>query len=136
MNLVTDRTESDVLQKNKKGTYGYTDLNRVEQAVSQIAEIAPQLGISLNLVGIKTDWGVPGVFPVNFPTESEMNRFIRNVQTIRRGFGITTPVPDTMRRLTFTGANNIEKVLESAFRIADQTVPNFIFCGEVFAGEE
>lgn len=136
MDLVTDRTESDVLMKNKKGTYGFSDLNRVEEAVSEIAEVAPQLGISLDLAGVKTDWGEPGVFPVNFPTESEMNRFIRNVQTVRRGFSITTPVPDSMRRLTFTGANNIEKVLEAAFRIANQTIPNFIFCGEVFAGEE
>lgn len=122
--------------KNEKGTYGYTDLNRVERAVSDIAEIAPKLGISLDVDTIKTDWGVPAVFPVNFPTESEMKRFILNIQTVKRAFGITAPIPDSMRRLTWSGANNIEKVLESAIRIADQTIPNFIFCGELIAGEE
>lgn len=135
MELITDRTESDSLLRNERGIYGYTDLNRVEQAVETIVGLAAQLGKPLDLE-VKTDWGEPGVFPVNFPTESQMTRYLGNVRTIREVFGISTQLPQTMRRLTWRSANNIEKVLQSALTIADQTIPNFIYCGEVFAGEE
>lgn len=135
MELITDRTESDALLKNKKGTYGYTDLNRVEQACEAVMAVAEQLDIRLDLE-IKTDWGAPSAFPVNFPTESQMNRYLGNVREIRNAFGISVQLPQTMNRLTWRSANNIEKVLEAAFLIADQTIPNFVFCGELFAGEE
>ena len=135
MELITDRTESDVLLKNSKGVYGYTDLNRVERAVKAVAKLAEQLGKNLNLE-TKTDWGVPETFPVSFPTESEMTRYIGNIRAIRNAFNLSTQLPQTMRRLTWKNANNIELVLQSAFKIADQTTPNFQYCGELFAGEE
>ena len=58
MALVTDRTESDALLGNEKGLYSYTDLNRVETAVSEIVAQFPSLGVSEQLT-IKTDWGLP-----------------------------------------------------------------------------
>lgn len=134
MNLITDRTEADVLARNAKGRYGFDDLNRVEAAVADLAEAGKQLGTRLELVA-KTDWGIPEVFPVSFVTESEMARFLGNVRKIRDGFELTTPLPTSMRRLTHTGANNIEKALALAYQRIERTVPNFVFCGEIFAGE-
>ena len=133
-NLITDRTEADVLARNPKGFLSHDDLNRVEAAVAELAEEGKQLGIRLELV-TRTDWGIPGAFPANFPTESEMARYLGNVQEIRDGFELTTPLPTSMRRLTHTGANNIEKVLALAYQRVERTVPNFVFCGEIFAGE-
>ena len=135
MELITDRTEEDVRLRNERGVYGFEDLNRVERAVKAVGEAAVRMDIPLDLE-IKLDWGTPGVFPENFPTESQMDRYLGNVRAIRDSFGISAPLPQSMNRLTRTGANNIEKVLQKALQTADRTVRNFIYCGEVFAGEE
>lgn len=135
MQLITDRTESDVINQAEKGRYNYDDLNRVESAVAQIADLAMQMDMPMNLP-TKTNWGPPEVFPEGFPTESQMIRYLGNVRAIRDRFEISVALPASMRRLTHTGANAIERVLEQAFQVADQTIPNFIFCGEIFAGEE
>ena len=135
MQLITNRTESDVINQTSKGRYSYDDLNRVESAVAQVTGLARLMGISMSLA-TKTDWGSPGVFPDGFPTASQMDRYLSNVRTIRDRFGISVALPASMRRLTHTGANSIERVIEMAFQVADQTIPNFVFCGEIFAGEE
>lgn len=135
MELVTDRTEADVLNRTPKGLYGPGDLNRVEVAVGELVELAGKMDIHLNLT-IKTNWGEPGVFPSGFPTESEMARYLGNVRAVCTAFGVAATLPSTMRRLTHTGANRIECVLGEAFLISEQTIPNAVFCGEQFAGEE
>ena len=134
MELIINRTESDVLARNAKGCYGYEDLNRVESAVAELVELGRQLGISLHLT-VNTSWGQPGIFPAGFPTRTEMERYLDNVRQIRSGYGLSAPLPSSMRRLTHTGANNIEKALSAAYQRAERTIPNFLFSGEVFAGE-
>lgn len=135
MTFITDRTESDSLLKNAKGVYHFYDLNRVEKAVAKIQDMALRMDIHLGLE-TKTDWGVPGAFPLNFPTESQMARYLSNVRAIRDTFGISTQLPQSMRRLDWKGANNIEKVLQEALTIVEGTVNNYRYCGELFAGEE
>lgn len=136
MNLITDRTESDALLGNEKGTYSYTDLNRVEQAVSQIADHFQSLGFAQNLQ-TKTDWGLPGNFSVSsWPTESQMERYLRNISEIRKAFFIGTPAPNSMENLNWNGANNIEKVLETAFERISGIKQTYRYSGEIFAGEE
>ena len=135
MDFVTDRTEADVVNRNSKGIYGPDDLNRVESAVDELIALAPKLDIYLNLK-TKTDWGMPGVFPAGFPTRSEMDRYLSNVRAVRDAFGLSASLPSTMRRLTYTGANNIERVLALAFQKAERIIKNNIYCGEIFAGEE
>ena len=59
MNLITDRTLSDVLLGNSKGIYSYTDLNRVEQAVLLLAQMAEKLDLWFTprvLIWIPTTW--------------------------------------------------------------------------------
>lgn len=133
--LITDRTEADVIARNPKAFLGPDTLNRVESTVAELAELGKQLDIRLDLA-TRTNWGVPGAFPDSFPTESEMARYLGNVRKIRDGFGLVAPLPVSMRRLTHMGANNIEKALALAYLRVERTVPNFIFCGDVFAGEE
>lgn len=92
------------------GAYNYTDLNRVESAVAEIAQI---MGLSLTT---KTDWSVSDV-----PTQSEMERYLGNVVAIRNASpeGLVFPaLPDTMNQLTIEGANNIEKTLSIAYDVA------------------
>jgi hypothetical protein len=86
-----------------KGAYNYTDLNRVETAVT---EIAWKLGLTLTT---KTDWTLWDI-----PVAAEMERYLSNIVAIRDacpdvvGFPV---LPTSMDRLTYEGANSIEKVL-------------------------
>lgn len=136
MELVTDRTESDALLGNEKGVYGYMDLNRVEQAVAKIVAVLPGLGISLPLK-VKIDWVLPEDFTAaTFPTASQMERYLRNVAAIRDAFSVSADLPESMDKLNWQGANDIEKVLQVAVARIDGIVRSYRYSGEIFAGEE
>lgn len=123
--LITDRTQYHVTLLNRlrkkpwssmtaseqtawnseatKGAYNYTDLNRVETAVS---ELASELGLSLTT---KTNWTLWDI-----PVQSEMERYLGNIAAIRDACPgeVEFPnLPDSMNNLSFEGANSIEKVL-------------------------
>lgn len=86
-----------------KGAYNYTDLNRVETAV---AELAPELGLSLIT---KTNWTLWDI-----PVQAEMERYLENVAAIRDACPGNVAFPDlpgSMNNLSIDGANSIEKVL-------------------------
>lgn len=135
MDLIIDRSESDALLRNEKGVYGYGDLNRVEAAVAEIAALFPTLDIGLDLE-IKTDWGLPAAFSVaEWPAASQMQRYLGNVRTIKSTFGVTVQLPSSMARLTWSGANNIEKVLQAAMARAAGTIESFRYSGEIYSGE-
>lgn len=99
-----------------KGAYNYTDLNRVETAVAELAEL-----MELTLT-TKTDWVLWDI-----PVESDMERYLNNVATIRsycKVLGIVSNLPTlprNMNALTLEGANNIEKVLEIAYQYFVET---------------
>lgn len=136
MELITDRTESDVFLGNEKGIYRFSDLNRVEAAVGEIAELFPELGTSLVLT-TKTDWGLPGAFSVaEWPVASQMNRYLGNVIAIKKLFSITLLLPASMAKLNWNGANNIEKTLQQAMTRATNTIQTFRYSGEFYSGEE
>ena len=86
------------------GAYNYTDLNRVETAVR---ELAAELGLNLTT---KTDWTLWDI-----PVASEMERYLGNIVAIRDacpGDVVFPTLPVSMNGLTFEGANNIEIVLQ------------------------
>lgn len=87
-----------------KGAYNFSDLNRVERAVSEISEI-----VGLGLI-TKTTWTMWDV-----PTSSEMTRYLSNIELIRSFFDINVEIPTTMNKLTYADANNIELVLQAAY---------------------
>lgn len=90
-----------------KGAYNYSDLNRVERAVSEISDI---LGLELIT---KTDWGMWDI-----PTASEMERYLNNIAVLRQQVAddVSVPgLPTSMNNLTYTDANNIELVLNAVY---------------------
>lgn len=90
-----------------KGAYNYTDLNRVETAVK---ELAGELGLSLTT---KTNWTLWDI-----PTRSDMERYLGNVVAIRDACpgNVEFPsLPSSMNGLTYTSANSIEKVLTMVY---------------------
>lgn len=90
-----------------KGAYNYSDLNRIERIVSEISEME-----NLNLT-TKTDWAMWDI-----PTATDMARYISNLNAIKQHFSISTAIPTSMSNLDYHGANNIEKMLLTAYEKA------------------
>lgn len=155
--LITDRTQADVdrvLALSKKGpnmtpaelaeyngplkgSYNYTDLNRVESAVDYIADALVQAPAALrqyasdrgvawdplfdvpydptDYAGIttKTDW-----VEEDIPTHLQMVRYLGNLKLIHDAIesGSIVSLPETMDRLTFATANGIEQMLKDVDR--------------------
>lgn len=160
LELITDRTQYHVSLLNRlrkkswssmtaseqtawygeaaKGGYNYTDLNRVEEAVR---ELAAELGLNLVTKTNWTRWDIPVV--------SEMERYLGNVAAIRDACpgDVEFPtLPVSMSGLTYQGANNIEKVLLLVYEELhgtpvepdipdDPTTADYIRSGEIYSGE-
>ena len=152
MNLITDRTIQDVYRwqelKSKgyanmtvaerdewascKGAYNYTDLNRVEATVQVIADKLNELSIP-TMVTTKSDWSNKAL-----PTQSDMKRYLNNVHLLRNassGLYYAPQPPDTMEKLDYDGANNIEKTLLYINKWADGMKDAQKFAGEFYGGE-
>jgi hypothetical protein len=103
-----------------KGAYNFSDLNRVERAVQEIAEL---LGVS---VVVKTDWSIWDI-----PMKTDLDRYLDNVRLIQSVCKETTMLPMNLNNLTYAVANEIESVLLRCRSIAE----GFVRCGEPICGE-
>lgn len=143
---VTDRTQSDVdrvksiTEKARSGTWtddekqewlagmkgalNYTDFNRIESGIQELASI-----VGAN-VSVKTDWQIDG-----YMKQSDAVRWLSNVAAIRSkcaGLDSTPDVPASMDRLSFSAMNQIEQVLYDIEMLAKTHVT---FSGEFTCGE-
>lgn len=103
-----------------KGGYNCSDLNRVERAV---AEISNSYGLGLTT---KTDWAM-----WDMPTQSDLERYISNIELIRGHWSPNVIIPGSMAKLNYAGANNIEKVLSEALNDLDTAYRS----GDLLSGE-
>ena len=153
MELITDRTAQDVQQvlelikkpieswtdaekewwySGPKGAYNSADLNRVEAAVDYVAKRLIPTGYIMEYE-VRTDWKMS-----DFPSASEMDRFLDNVRKIRAGLvtGYVFPnVPENMEKFDYQKANDIEKILVLVDSIIDNVLSSYYYSGELFSGE-
>lgn len=116
--------------RSNKGAYNLEDMNRVENAVkelcallvslpAELVDFAAENGVAwdqlfevpydpeLYALTTKTNWKDSDV-----PTVSAMSRYLGNVQTLRGALEYETdPLPESMKKLDWQGANAIEKAL-------------------------
>lgn len=122
--LVTDRGA---------GTYyNASDLNRVGAAVQYVAERFAAQGYAVE-VSPKTDW-----LASDIPTSSELETYRQNIATLRALLAVmpTTPeTPDSMAGLTYTDANDIERILLDLDTLLTNAALAWYQSGELFAGE-
>lgn len=102
------------------GAYNFSDLNRVERTVEEIAET---LGVD---VVTKTDWS-----GWDIPTKTDMERYLSNIRLLQELCGETTILPDTLNKMTYETANRIEAVLLRCRNVAEGVMR----CGEAMCGE-
>ena len=108
--LITDRTQADVTKKAAKGFYNASDLNRVGAAMVYLRDKFNDNGYSVEIEP-KTDWN-----EIYAPTESGMTLYLGCLGTLRGVIPLpenTPKTPESMKSLTYTTANNIEKILEA-----------------------
>ena len=146
--LITDRTAADVQKvllyasrpmteaelaewkAGMKGAYNYTDFNRVEAAVEYVTERLKIAGWRVNPV-TKLNWTVS-----DFPTVSEMERYLKNIQLLRSTLPVGLPsVPEDMNRFTYAEANVIEQILIMLDAAVTNIMKNVFYSNEIFSGE-
>lgn len=92
-----------------KGAYNAADLNRVGTALNYLAgRLGPICGKSITWTA-KTDWAVTDI-----ATASQAETYRQQIQDIRDALAYPAGTPDAppqMKRLTYTGANDIERIL-------------------------
>lgn len=153
--LITDRTASDVSEAVSlaqkistgnateaeitefltvmKGSYNYTDMNRVGQAVAYLRDRLRDDAGTYVEVAPKTDWANGDI-----PTPEQSVQYISDVKNIRAAFILpdgTPEAPDTLTSLTYSQANAIETILYNLDKTIDKLKITLITSGEVFAGE-
>lgn len=105
---MTDEEKTEYLA-GMKGAYNSSDLNRVAQAVLYLAERLLQHG-TLAKVHAKTDWQMQDI-----PTVEQMSAYLENLRAIRSTIAVlanTPSVPASMEKLSYTSANDMEKMLK------------------------
>ena len=124
LNTWTEEEQAEWLA-GTKGAPSYTDYNRIEGGIQEIASI---LNAS---VSVKTDWDVNG-----YLTVSDASRWLSNIKAIRSlcsGKNDTPETPASLNYLHYTIINQVEEILLDIETIANN---HLIYCSEPVCGGE
>ena len=151
--LITDRTAEDVervkLLAEKawqdmtteertewlspmKGSYNYTDLNRVEEAVSYVAERLNEFWYLPFLPATRT-WSAEDI-----PNASDLSRYFGNVATLRRAITVWASTPEAPRSIDGIGineANALEQILADVDLVLTRISQAWFYSGDLYAAE-
>ena len=133
VNLIYDRTTKDLYDKTDKAYYNASDLNRVETATEYIAKLLKLYSYFKSDLVCKKDW-----LMTDFPTSSEMERYLTNIHLLIDSFYIkkdTPSLPTNMNYLDIKKANDIEKILSDLNNLIENMISQLNYCGEIYSGE-
>lgn len=109
-----------------KGAYNASDLNRVGTALNYLAgRLAPLCGKDIQW-SAKTDWSMTDVI-----TASQAAVYRQQIQNVRNAltYPSGTPAAPEIDRLTYTGANDIERILSLCETLIDNIIKAFRYTG-------
>lgn len=140
LHLVTDRTKSDVAARNEKGTYNASDLNRVGAAMVYVADRLHSAGYDPH-ISPKIDWKDD-----EWVTNEEQTAYLGDLSELRKQLAMMKTTPEVPPRLlatgintndglTYTWANDIEKILEDVDYLLTKSIQSRFFSGDIFSGE-
>lgn len=138
--LVTDRTLSDVLAENAKGTYNASDLNRVGATMNYVAGRLRAAGYDPH-ISPKTDWKNN-----DWADPAAQAVYLGDLAELRKQFAMMKSTPEVPPRilatgintndgLTHTWANDIERILEDVDALLTNISAAWFFSGDLFSGE-
>lgn len=156
--LITDRTQADLdllrelearpestwtaqekaafLAARYKGSYDYTDFNRVTLAASHLAEKFTGYGFSPGFVPVIIDTGTGRTVwqKEDMPLPALTQGYLQNVARLGQLLPMETAPPGDLEAPTIQEANDIEMTLVLLDRYAP-FLNNAFYAGEVYAGE-
>lgn len=109
-----------------KGAYNAADLNRVGTVLNYLkSRLVPLCGKNIQW-SAKTDWAVTDII-----TASQAAEYRQHVQDIRNALVYPANSPDVPEiiRLTYTGANDIERILQICEGLIDNILLAFRYTG-------
>ena len=130
--LITDRTQQDVTNGTRKGSYNASDLNRVGAAMVYLRDRFNDNGYDIQ-INPKTDWK-----EIDVPVRSDMSIYLGCLGTLRNAINLPEDVPQTpksMIELNYITANNIEKILESVDSALSKSISFLWYSGDLYSGE-
>lgn len=155
--------ERELFLSPLKGSYNASDFNRVEYAAQHLAELLRQLPIELQQYAKSYNVEMQDLFTVPYepftletkydwtardiPTPEDANRYLGNIKLLRNTLDYATDVlPQSMNKLTHTGANAIELALENLLVAIDDfrnitqlriqnTTTAWFYSGEIYGGD-
>ncbi len=156
LNLITDRTLADVNEAKRlieklragesltdaesaayfaglRGCYNATDMNRVGAAVRYVADRLNAEGYGAYVIP-KTDWEMQDIVRV-----SDWRAYLDDVKLLRERLMLMRTTPDITDAMydgiDWREANAIEQILVDLDWMLTNVIRNYIYAGEVFAGE-
>lgn len=130
--LITDRTQADVDNGTEKGSYNASDLNRVGAAMAYLRDRFNSNGYDIQ-IDPKTTWR-----EIDVPTQSDMTLYLGYLGTLKSAITLpewTPEAPASTEYLTFTKANDIERILEVIDAMITLMVNGYWYSGELYSGE-
>lgn len=130
--LVFDRTLDDVRAKTAKGVYNASDLNRIAEAVSTLRIIFDAEGYSAGNTPLR-------VWQENeLPTRSQADALLAAVRKMNGKVIYSDTkiyLPETMRKMLYSGANDIERFLFEMAEAFERMRAAYVCADEVYCGE-
>lgn len=116
-----------------RGMYTHNDLNRVEKAVESISRRLLELEyITLPLV-VKTDWTY-----TDDVWKEDIERYLNNIKLLRDTglvYPSTPALPSIKNKMTYSIANDIEKILMDIDDLSTRIINTRLYVGEIMSGE-
>lgn len=122
--LITNHTAAD--------HYDCRDYNRVGAAVAYVAGLLnTAYGFNVTVTA-KHDWTAADI-----PTQSDIDRYLADIQTCRAAFQqlASTPETPTVMRYNVDTANAIEKILVDVDDALNRMAQSWFYSGEIGCGE-
>ncbi len=107
VSALTQEEQAEYFNTIVKGAYNYTDLNRVGEACTYLYNVFVENGYIVDgYTALRTDWTISDI-----PTLNDMQTYINTLQALKNVYNLSQTIPNSMSRLNFENANNIEKLL-------------------------
>lgn len=115
-----------------KGSYNYTDLNRVGAALNDLRDRLTEAGY-LTTFTAKTSWAAGDI-----PTGADLTEYLFCVSTIREAlalFSSTPAAPKNVGALSIQEANDIEQIALDIHQLIQNMIAAYYYCGDLYGGE-
>jgi len=116
-----------------KGAYNYKDFNRLGEAISYLVEQMKKLDIHDSSIVPKVDWAMGDT-----PTQSQVRNLLSCLTKLRVKLSLpdnAPSVPNSLDKLTYQMANDMELLLWMIDQRITQTTAAFRYSGTMYCGQ-